>query len=93
MKRLIKEKKAQGMLETVITVVLIILFLGGILNIWLWINTEMVKRQTRYNTSRVIAGTSSDTYTLQWPVYHMQELEEDKVLLDAPQINTANEEE
>ena len=85
--RLIKDIKGQGTLETTFVLIIMVLLLGGILNIWLWANKHMVMRQMRYNQSRVAAGTSSDTYTLQWPVYSPEELNEDKVLLDAPQIH------
>lgn len=81
---LMKDKKGQGTLEMAFVLIIAVLLLGGILNIWLWGNKQMVVRQLRYNQSRVAAGTSSDTYTLQWPVYTPEELKEDKVLLDAP---------
>lgn len=80
----VKSRKGQGMLETALTLIIAVLLLGGITNIWLWANNQMVKRQMRYNASRVAAGTSSDSYTLQWPVYTPEELKEDKVLLNAP---------
>jgi len=77
-------KKGQGALEMTFVLIIVVLLLGGILNIWLWANKQIVVRQLRYNESRVAAGTSADTYTLQWPVYSPEELNEDKVLLNAP---------
>lgn len=81
---LINNKKGQGMLETTFVLIIIVLLLGAVINIWIWANNQIVGRKLRYNESRVAAGTSSDTYTLQWPVYTPEELKEDKVLLDAP---------
>ncbi len=83
---ILKNSRAQGLLEITFVIILLVLLLGGILNIWLWANTQLVKRQKRYNESRITAGTSSDTYTLQWPVYTPEELTEDKVLLNAPSL-------
>jgi len=80
----LKNKYGQGMLEMASVLIIIVLLLGAVINIWLWANNQIVKRQLRYNESRIAAGTSSDTYTLQWPVYTPEELKEDKVLLDAP---------
>lgn len=77
-------RKGQGTLEAVIALLVTVLLLGGILNIWLWSNKQIVRRQMRYDTTRVAAGTSSDTYQLQWPVYTPESLTEDKVLLEAP---------
>lgn len=77
-------KKGQSTLETTFVMILVTLLLGGILNIWLWANNQMVKRQKRYNETRVAAGTSADAYTLQWPVYTPDALAEEKVLLEAP---------
>lgn len=76
--------KGQGILETTFVMIIMVLFLGGVINIWLWANKQMVKRQVRYNAGRVVAGTSSDSYTLQWPAYQPEELGEERVLLDAP---------
>ena len=79
-------EKGQGILESTFVIIIVILLLGGIINIWLWANNQIVGRKLRYNASRVAAGTSSDNYTLQWPVYTPPELGENKVLLDAPAI-------
>lgn len=79
-----KKLKGQCTLETAIVFILIILFLGGITKIWLWANNQIVQRQLRYNASRVTAGTSTDTYTLQWPVYTPPNLTEDEVILNNP---------
>lgn len=77
-------KKGQGLLELAFVIILTVLLLGGVTNIWIWGNNQIVKRQRLYNASRVAAGTSSDAYSLQWPVYVPDDLTEDKVLLDAP---------
>jgi hypothetical protein len=78
-------QRAQSTLELAVVLVLLILLLGGITNIWLWGNRQIVLRQIRYNASRVIAGSSkdalapdvSDPYLRQWPlVYRPQESEE-----------------
>ena len=81
------------MLETTFIIIIVVLLLGAIINIWLWANTQLVKRQLKYNDTRVAAGTSSDFYKLDdpgeghpWPVYNSEELGEDKVLLGAPPI-------
>lgn len=90
-----REIKAQGTLETVISFIIIILFLGGIIKIWFWANNQIVQRQVRYNDTRVGAGHSSDTYKLNdpnptqgpphpWPVYTPESLTEEEVLLDSP---------
>ncbi len=79
----ILNKKGQGILEMVAVFISMVLLLGGILNIWLWANKQIVERQRAYNLSRVGAGTSSDTYKLAdyWPVYAPENLSEDKVIL------------
>ncbi len=75
--------KAQSTLETVVVFIVIILFLGGIIKMWLWSNNQIVERQLRYNATRVAAGQSSDTYQLDdhWPVYTPKGLSEKDVLL------------
>lgn len=82
----IRKIKAQATLEMTIVIIIIVLFLGGIINIWAWANTQIVKRQLRYNASRVAAGSSSDAYVLQWPVYTPDALTEDMVLLGPPRF-------
>lgn len=76
-------KKGQGTIEVTLVVVIVILLLSGIINIWIWANNQIVRRQMRYNETRVAAGTAVDNYQLQWPVYRPQELGEDKVLPNA----------
>jgi len=88
MDQLIKMEKGQGTIEMSITFILVVLFLGSIINIWIWANNQIVKRQLHYNASRVAAGTSSDTYKLQWPAYAPDELGEETVLLDSPRLRT-----
>ena len=75
-------EKGQGALETTLVFIMVVLLLGGITNIWLWSNNQLVDRQIEYNKKRVTAGTSSDTYTLVWPPdYTPPALTEDQVLL------------
>jgi hypothetical protein len=58
---ILREKNnGQGMLEGAIGTILMILFLGGIVNIWFWANSEIVRRQQAYNATRVVAGTGYD---------------------------------
>ncbi len=78
--KFVNNLKGQVILETSLVTLIIILLLGGILNIWLWGNKQIVERQQRYNATRVAAGTSSDDYTLRWPVYTPPALTEDMVL-------------
>ena len=82
MPKIIKDNNGQAILETACVIISVILLLGGIINIWLWANKQLVIRQSQYNATRVQAGTSSDTYTLQWPVYTPENLPEEKVLLE-----------
>lgn len=79
-------KKAQGMLETVFAIIFGILLLGGIIGLWLWGNTQIVKRQVAYNATRQKAGEAVDAYQRQWPVYTPSSPEQNKVILDEPQI-------
>lgn len=72
--------QGQILLETSLAIIIVVLLLAGILNIWLWGNKQIVERQGRYNATRVVAGTSTDSYMLQWPVYKPGELTEDMVL-------------
>jgi hypothetical protein len=80
----ILSKKGQGIIEAAFVVIIVILLLGGIINIWIWANNQIVRRQMRYNQTRVAAGAAVDNYQLQWPVYRPEALGENKVLLDAP---------
>lgn len=75
-------KKGQSTLETALVFIMVILLVGGIVNIWFWANNQIVQRQLRYNATRVSAGTATDTYKLNWPVYSPEELKENEVLLD-----------
>lgn len=77
----------QSILEVMITFVLVSTFLAGIMHIWIWGNNQIVKRQIRYNQTRVAAGNATDDYKLNdeknkhpWPVYEPDKLGEDKVL-------------
>jgi hypothetical protein len=81
LKKLKKDKIAQSMIEIAFVFAGIILLFAAILQIWFWGNKQIVQRQKSYNAGRVTAGTSSDSYTLQWPpTYKPEELTEDKVL-------------
>lgn len=79
-----KAIKGQSMLEVCIILIILVLFLAGVMKIWLWSNNQIVKRQSEYNLTRVEAGTAMDDYTLVWPVYTPEELTEDYVLVDHP---------
>lgn len=80
-----KKRKGQSLIEITFVIIIFVLLLGGITNIWIWANKQIVKRQVNYGASRVRAGTSSDSYILQWPIYTPESLTEDKVILQAPQ--------
>jgi hypothetical protein len=73
-------KRGQSTTEIAFVFAGIVLLFAAILQIWFWGNKQIVLRQKSYNAGRVTAGTSSDTYTLQWPVYKPEELTEDTVL-------------
>ncbi len=75
-------KKGQASIETALAFIAMVLLLGGITNIWLWANTQMVKRQVAYNEGRVNAGQAITGYTLCWPTPAPAQLKEGKVLLD-----------
>ena len=79
-----RKLKAQSTLETSFIFIVLILLFGGIFNIWVWANKQIVQRQIRYNQSRVEAGTSSDIYELKWPLQRAEELKEEKVILNLP---------
>ena len=82
-KKLKSNKIAQSLIEIAFVFAGIVLLFAAILHIWLWSNKQIVLRQQAYNTGRVTAGTSSDTYTLQWPPEDYkkpEELTEDMVL-------------
>lgn len=84
-------------METTIAIVIVVLLFGGIINIWLWSNAQIVRRQRSYNASRITAGTlleNAADYSLQWPVYKPPELSEEKVLLDleSSEPETSNKE-
>lgn len=76
----IRQRKAQLMLETVISFALIFFLVGGIVKIWLWANNQIVKREIQYNATRVAAGTGADAYRMIWPVYKPDSLREGEVL-------------
>lgn len=76
-----KEEKGQSTLEVALTVIVVVILIGGIIKIWFWANNQIVERQLRYNATRVAAGTAVDTYKLNWPVYAPGELKEGEVLL------------
>lgn len=76
--------KGQATIETAAIFIVLILLFGGIFNIWLWGNKQIVKRQRAYNKSRVEAGTSSDKYELKWPLEKAESLKENTVVLTPP---------
>ena len=73
-------KRGQSTTEIAFVFAGVVLLFAAILQIWFWGNKQIVLRQQSYNAGRVTAGTSSDTYTLQWPVYKPEELTEGMVL-------------
>jgi hypothetical protein len=80
----ILNKRGQSTLETVVILVMMLSLLMGITQIWLWTNRQIVRRQVRYNNTRLIAGQSSDWYLLPlWgPLINKPtELKEEDVLL------------
>ncbi|MDD5408929.1 MAG: hypothetical protein PHC71_02430 [Candidatus Omnitrophica bacterium] len=79
-KKLKKNKIAQSMVEIAFVFAGVILLLAAIMQVWFWGNKQIVQRQKSYNAGRVTAGTSSDGYTLQWPVHKPEELTEGMVL-------------
>lgn len=81
MKRIIGSKKGQNTLEVALVFIMIVLLLGGIMKIWLWSNDQIVRRQIKYNETRVGAGTATDSYQLNWPVYAPRSLSEEEVLV------------
>lgn len=74
-------------MEVALTFIITVLLIGGIIKIWLWSNNQIIKRQIKYNESRISAGTATDTYQLNWPVYQPNELTEGDVLLNGPLDN------
>jgi len=58
-----KNKSGQGTLEVALAFIIVILLVGGLVNIWFWFNGQMISRQVAYNNTRVAAGTGSDTYS------------------------------
>lgn len=77
-----RRQKGQGLLEMSCVLISMILLLGGIVNIFLWANKQIVKRQIAYNSTRQLAGTSSDYYQYVGWGYIPPALSEDKVILD-----------
>jgi hypothetical protein len=74
-------KRGQSTTEIAFVFAGVVLLFAAIMQIWFWGNKQIVQRQKSYNAGRVTAGTSSDTYTLQWPpAYKPEELTEDTVL-------------
>ena len=65
-----RDKKGQGVLETAVVFVCFALLIGGIMQIWLWGNNQIVRRQRNYNATRRAAGTAgleTFLYIPQWP--------------------------
>jgi hypothetical protein len=62
--------------------------LGGIVQIWVWGNTQIVNRQREYERTRVTAGVSGDynSYNSAWPPNRgtLDSLTEEEVLVDFP---------
>lgn len=81
MKKVWQNKSGQSILEIALILIMIFLVVGGIIKIWFWQNNQIVERQLKYNETRVSAGTATDSYQLNWPVYKPPELKENEVLL------------
>jgi len=52
-------KKAQVTLEFTLIFVIIVALLSGLLTFWKWSSDNIVKRQVRYNATRVQAGSNT----------------------------------
>lgn len=76
--------KGQAVLEVAIVLIVIMVFLFGIVHIWLWANKQFPERQVAYNNSRIIAGTSGDIHLLMWPVYKPGNLTIEEAVPDSP---------
>lgn len=72
-----KNRKAQVILETTIAFILMCLFFLGIINIWLWADTQIVKRQKNYNNSRLQAGQEGSGFVT-WS--NPDKLEEESII-------------
>ena len=80
-KKLKRDEVAQSTTEIAFVFAGVVLLFAAILHIWLWSNKQIIQRQQSYNVKRIVAGTSSDSYTLQWPPdYKPEELTEGMVL-------------
>jgi len=85
---ILRISKAQAVLETSIIFVMAILFLLGIIRIWVWAEGQIIGRQIVYNNSRVLAGTvgreNVDEKPLYWPIYHPKPLKESWAIPSSP---------
>ena len=80
-------RRGQGTLELAVSLILIIILIGGVTKNWLWGNQQFITRQRWYNLTRVLAGHSNDVYF--FPVwkdglftfYHLDPLREGDVLI------------
>ncbi|MCX5709636.1 MAG: hypothetical protein NT088_02770 [Candidatus Omnitrophica bacterium] len=77
-----RNNKGQGTIETVMAFIILVIVLGGMVNIWFWFNNQMIKRQVAYNNTRVTAGTGKDDYIqpVSWN-YVPEALTENKVIV------------
>ena len=65
-------KKSQVSLEIAISFIVILLFLIGMVRIWFWGNSDLLKRQDDYiNTRSARHG--------HWPIHNTDELDDSKV--------------
>ncbi|MDD5431578.1 MAG: hypothetical protein PHO70_01105 [Candidatus Omnitrophica bacterium] len=86
-KNIIKNNKGQNTLEITLVLIIMISLLYGVINVWLWGNKQIVKRQISYNNSRIQAGTAKDVYLEPvWWDYRgkdaIEKLTENQVLID-----------
>ncbi len=63
--------KGQSSLEIALVLVAVLLFLLGMVRIFFWGNTDLIKRQKDYLKSRGIAGT--------WPVHRTSSLSDGNI--------------
>jgi hypothetical protein len=74
----IKKRKTQIMLELVVTFIVFCAFILGIINIWVWGHAQIVGRNSSYEGTRLIAGSSSPG---QQAGYSPSSITEDEVIL------------
>ena len=56
-----KSKRSQAILDFVLVFGILLVFLVGLVRIWVWFNANYAKRNVDYQNSRLAAGTADDT--------------------------------